>query len=418
MFKKSFAGESEWTLPETMAVVLFFASIASVLTIEITADHIGLQRPREFLFVSVWPSAALLGAALAHFTKVDKGLEQIALLGLGTVAIALFMVAGTLSLNLAFPSRISLLSYNMAAASCIVFIFMIVRRKRSFASTIKIAAPVWLVVCSILISETAINATTAMETYDKNLFLFEEGMGLRIAAVIHFLLERGPSSVHVLLKYVYELLPVMVALHYGLDRSMRLSFPILFVISAIVGYLLYVCFPAAGPAYTIENYYQTLVAAPSSYLNVASSNVPRNCMPSLHATWAYFFLWNSAPFNAPIRWMFRIFGILTLVATFSVGGHWFIDLVVAVPFAAAIQAACMSNFQWTDPRRSLIVVGCFALTIVWLALLQDEIFFDAIPLPLRWLMVLLSVSIPAYLVRNFTLPQQTADVRLLRRSVV
>ena len=410
MFKIGFSQEDQWTLPETTAVVLLVCSVVLVLTIEIAADRIGLQRPHEFLFSSIWVSAALLGAALAHFTKVDKRQEQIAVLGLGAIVVALFMAVRKMGLDPPFQNRIALLSYGMAIASCVVFVFMIVRKKRSLTSTIKIAAPAWLVVCSILISNTAINATASMATYDNNLFLFEEGLGLRIAAMIHSVLEYGPSLVDVLLKYIYDLLPVMVALHYGFDRSRRLSFPILFVVSAIVGSLLYVCFPAAGPAYSIENYYRTIVAAPSSYLDVASSNVPRNCMPSLHATWAYFFLWNSAHFKAPLRWMFRVFGILTLVATFTAGGHWFIDLVVAVPFAAAIQAACVSNLRWTNPKRSLIVAGCFALAIAWLVLLQNQHFFDGIPLSLRWLLILLSVSIPVVLVHSFILPQQTTNL--------
>ncbi|MBN9008276.1 MAG: phosphatase PAP2 family protein [Rhizobiales bacterium] len=202
-----------------------------------------------------------------------------------------------------------------------------------------------------------------------------------------------------LLFYVYELLPVMVALHYGFDKSKRLPFPILFVVSATVGYLLYLCFPAVGPGYTIENYYNAIVATKPTYLDTANASVPRNCMPSLHATWAYFFLWNSGNFNIPIRWLFRTFGLLTLVAAIGgLGGHWFIDLVVALPFACAIQTICISDLPWNDPRRSLVIIGCSVLVIAWLIVLHDHRLFDAIPLFLRWLMVLSSAATPAFLV--------------------
>ncbi|MBN9008277.1 MAG: hypothetical protein J0H40_23065 [Rhizobiales bacterium] len=158
-----------WSFAEISATVLLGMAIVVVLTIEVASDQLGVLHPHKLLFSSPWLFSALLGAALAHLLKADENEERIAILILSGVIVAVFVVLKNIGLQLPFPSRLSLVSYSAAIASCAIFVLMIGQKKRTLTQTIKMAAPVWLCVISILASDTAIAATSSLATYDKDL---------------------------------------------------------------------------------------------------------------------------------------------------------------------------------------------------------------------------------------------------------
>jgi hypothetical protein len=84
------------------------------------------------------------------------------------------------------------------------------------------------------------------------------------------------------------------------------------LLAALLAVPLYIAFPACGPRWALD---------PSA---------PRNCIPSLHLTWALIFVYVSSP---RFRWLFAIFAVLTAIATLTTGEHYLIDLIVAVPFS-------------------------------------------------------------------------------------
>jgi hypothetical protein len=45
------------------------------------------------------------------------------------------------------------------------------------------------------------------------------------------------------------------------------------------------------------------------------------------------------------------FLVFTVLATLGTGEHYFVDLMVAFPFALMIQAICAYDLRWNDPRR-------------------------------------------------------------------
>lgn len=121
----------------------------------------------------------------------------------------------------------------------------------------------------------------------------------------------------------YEALPMVVVLAIaassGLERKRLLWSLCLAAVLAIPCYLL---FPAVGP------------------VHAGQPNSPRNCMPSLHLTWAALLWVNTRSGQARSRWLrgfFLAFIGITAFATLATGEHYVLDLVAAVPFTCLVQ---------------------------------------------------------------------------------
>ena len=99
-----------------------------------------------------------------------------------------------------------------------------------------------------------------------------------------------------------------------------------------VGYLL---FPAIGPRWVLPTW-----PATPSLAEIARATPwigkPRNAMPSLHATWVMLTLY-CARWLTWRAWICLLpWAALTLLMTLGGGEHYAIDLLVAVPFSAAV----------------------------------------------------------------------------------
>ncbi len=141
-----------------------------------------------------------------------------------------------------------------------------------------------------------------------------------------------------------------------------------FLLAGGIGGGLYCLFPAAGPRFVFPNY--PLLPDPATLsLNPAplAPQFIRNCMPSLHTTWALLMVMNMAGLGRALRWGARVFALLTVLATLALGQHYLIDLVVAVPFAVAVQSLARGLTSRTAPGPAALGGGlCVA---AWLAML-------------------------------------------------
>jgi hypothetical protein len=91
-----------------------------------------------------------------------------------------------------------------------------------------------------------------------------------------------------------------------------------------LGYATYFLVPACGPYY---------------YVNGITATALRNCVPSLHMTWALLIWADGRSFSLPARLLADTYVLLTIVATIGSGEHYVIDLIVAAPFTWAIHWA-------------------------------------------------------------------------------
>jgi hypothetical protein len=94
-----------------------------------------------------------------------------------------------------------------------------------------------------------------------------------------------------------------------------------------IGYLL---IPAVGPRFVFPEWPWQMPDPTGTYATPLLP-IPRNAMPSLHATWALLICWAAREAAGWVRWLLGPWLALTLLATVGAGGHYLIDLVAALP---------------------------------------------------------------------------------------
>jgi hypothetical protein len=116
----------------------------------------------------------------------------------------------------------------------------------------------------------------------------------------------------------YEALPLAAVLAIanssGKNRVQLLWSLCLAAVLAVPCYLL---MPAVGP------------------IHAGQPDAARNCMPSLHLTWAALLWINARP--VWLRWSAFAFMLITAYTTLATGEHYVLDLVAAVPFTWVVQ---------------------------------------------------------------------------------
>lgn len=162
-----------------------------------------------------------------------------------------------------------------------------------------------------LIATTAANhiiVHLSRHTLDAQLLKLDGGFS---PAIYHWVLEhKYPNLV---LSTVYYGLPLFGAFVLYISPR-RFQFARAWIVAAAPAPLFFLAFPATGPAH------------------VTDPLALRNCIPSLHLTWALLGLVYIAP---RWRWLAIAFAILTAAATLGIGEHYLLDLIVAVPYTWA-----------------------------------------------------------------------------------
>jgi len=247
-------------------------------------------------------------------------------------------------------------------------------------------------------------------TYDRVLYIFDR----RFAANAGFALGRFLSE-HAVAAYVcalvYNCLPVTLSIFLALQAKDRLPGTAdvrkVFIALGVSGFLLYHLCPASGPVYLIRTAFPYHPVAATAFAPVPApmGPSPRNAMPSLHVAWCLLALANSL--RRP-RWL-GIYSaaalLLTAVATVGLGEHYWIDLIVAVPLAGAVQLACSG---W---RRNLHGISmCSGIVLAWLIALRTGAALTIAEPPWSWILTAVTVALPVFL----TLAQCDASAGALR----
>lgn len=108
------------------------------------------------------------------------------------------------------------------------------------------------------------------------------------------------------------------------------------ITSALIGGLIppfYRLLPASGPLYAFADYPYRLPQVVSPHV-ISLQAVP-NCMPSAHMASALLVLYLAREIGI-FRCLAWVHVGITILATLGLGEHYFIDLIAAVPYAAAI----------------------------------------------------------------------------------
>ena len=180
--------------------------------------------------------------------------------------------------------------------------------------------------------------------------------------------------------FTYFAIPIPMSLAYAGHLRRRNTPPLfmleVFMAAGLLGYFLYSAFPATGPAYVAGPSFpgSTLSLSALHQLNVRPIPVnpifSRNAMPSLHMAWVLLIWFNCKEFSRWVRGLAFGFVLITIFDTLGTGEHYLVDLVVAFPFAVAMQALCTRWVPLRSRIRSVPLVGGITVVAVWMILLR------------------------------------------------
>ena len=216
-------------------------------------------------------------------------------------------------------------------------------------------------------------------TLDLYAYAFDGSLGFQPSFVVGRLFRDYPvvGSVG---RFTYYSLPLVMALLYAGHLRRKKTTPLfileLFMAAGIIGYFLYLVFPATGPVYVAGHGFPGSPLALSTLHGLLlrtvpiSRMIPRNAMPSLHLTWALLIWFNCKPFSRLARALGFTIVLTTVFDTLGTGEHYFIDLVVAFPFAVAVQALCTRFLPGRSAGSFGPLAGGATLTLLWLILLR------------------------------------------------
>jgi len=147
-----------------------------------------------------------------------------------------------------------------------------------------------------------------------------------------------------------------------------------FLVCAPAGELFYAIFPALGPRLLFQKDFplHPLAMADAARLQLHPILLagPRNAIPSLHMAWVLLAWWCSDGTSWVSRSVAASFIIFTVTSTMGTGEHYFIDLVVAIPFALVLYATFCAEVSWRNAKRWAVVGVGLLMVLLWFGLLR------------------------------------------------
>jgi hypothetical protein len=259
-------------------------------------------------------------------------------------------------------------------------------------------------------------STVHPKVFDLYLFSFDSSLYVQLPFLVGQAFSMWPAlRIAGLIFYIG--LPIPIALIYA-GRVLRMrekaipSF-VAFLATGPVGVIFYNMLPALGPAHVFGNGFpwHPLPSSQTARLLVepiALSGAP-NAIPSLHMAWVLLVWWYSRGLSWWERGVAFAFLFFTVLATIGTGEHYFVDLVVAFPFAVLMEALCAFSLPWMDRRRAAALAFGLCGTVAWLAALRFAVHVFWISPVLPW--AACAVTIAASLVCESQL-QQAAGRKL------
>jgi hypothetical protein len=259
-------------------------------------------------------------------------------------------------------------------------------------------------------------ATTRLNpVYDGRIYAFEEILGVKFSllGVASYRMLRPLSGIATA---CYSLLAVGIVLVAAAQRHPRREQDVLAatLVAGACGFALYFVCPVAGPLTAFGPLYPAALPAPpvDMALITATVGAPRNGMPSLHTIWALLVWFNAQSLPAGPRRGLRSFSLLTLWAAMGLDDtHWFMDVVVGVPLAVAIQAGVVTRGFEAASRTWVTVLVCAAAAAAWLAGFRAGTPLLALPPIAAWAAVAVTLAWPLSRCRQGAFEYQPAAVR-------
>jgi hypothetical protein len=297
----------------------------------------------------------IIGVAIKMFLPVDRSFIEPIAFGLVSMAV--------LSAKIAFrPSS---------------------RRSALFMTAIGLLVPIAQQICGVFQRFT----TTEVMTLDSRAYLVDLSLGINPVGAVLAAVSAMPYAIRAVIIHVttfaYAAIILMMTTYTVLhirNESPRWRMALTsFLLAGAIGAGLYHIFPAVGPAVAFAKFPELPPAASMTpAMTYFDPDYVRNCMPSLHTTWALLIVINAAGLPDRFRGLAMLFAGLVMTATLLKGEHYLVDLIVAVPFTVAIQSAARSVIERTWPSPSFWA-GSGAVAFWLYALVERVDWFLTIP---------------------------------------
>src|SRR5215467_2843494 len=351
--------------------------VRHVLTFLLIACAIWLGRSWQFYIealASIFFACSLASVIVIHFRIAPSWLDAL-LVVCGTLLFAAIDFQA-LHYRALFPAWLSFAGLS----SLVVLGIRTIWSEGADRKLVGLAfIPALLLVVSEYFASTFLEWTAAAhpKVLDLYLYSFDASLGLQIPFLVgqRFVLWPWLGRLSFLF---YIGLPIPIALIYA-GRVLRLGEKALpsfvaFLATGPTGVLFYNLFPALGPVHLfLQGFpWNPLATRSVSRLLVEPVALPGapNAIPSLHMGWVLLAWWYSRGLSRVERSIAMAFVLFTVLATLGTGEHYFVDLVVAFPFALLIEALCSVSLHWRTKLRLGVAMGGLLGTLAWFGALR------------------------------------------------
>jgi hypothetical protein len=378
----------------------FTSATKIVLTLPLVAAFVWLGCSAQFYneaLVSAFFGFALASVIIIHF-RVRPSRQD-----------ALLVLAGTILLSALdfrlFHFKQAIMAWFSFAGLSSLFILGLrtVWAKDADRRLLLLAfVPSLLFVTSEYFADNLLQWTSSVhpKVYDLYLFSFDSSLHVQIPFLVGQAFSLWPSLRAAGLLF-YIGLPIPIALIYA-GRVLRMreraipSF-VAFLATGPVGILFYNVLPALGPVHVFGQAFpwHPLLPAQAAHLlaePIALIGAP-NAIPSLHMAWVLLVWWYSRGLSWWERAVAFAFLFFTVLATVGTGEHYFVDLVVAFPFALLMESLCVFELPWKERWRLAALGFGFFGTVSWLLALRYAVRFFWISAVLPWTLCVLTIAL-------------------------
>jgi hypothetical protein len=381
--------------------------IRTALTVALLAIVLALSLSADFYkssMVDAFMAMALSGALVTLLVV------QPSWMNLASAAVCSLVLAGLDYRVMGFqPSFMAAFSFLGLSGLAVLGTRTIWARNQDRTLFLYAFLPAVLFVASDYMASTLLDYTEALHPKTFDLYLYSVDCSLRVQ--FSFLLGR------VFARYLwfrfaglvfYIALPLPLALVYAAHLRLRnkTAFPVMlaFLVTGPIGVLFYNMVPATGPVHIFGQSFPWHPLSTSQAMHLVLETVrlkgARNAIPSLHMAWVLLAWWNSKGLARWIRAVALAFVIFTVFATLGIGEHYFVDLVVAFPFALMVQGLCLYPLPLKHgSRRVALLFGAFA-SLAWMALVSFATPFLWISPFIPWALVVATISVSSWLLHR------------------
>jgi len=263
-------------------------------------------------------------------------------------------------------------------------------------------APALLFVVSEYFADDLLQLTSKIHprVFDLYLLSFDSSLRVQIAFLTGQAFSLYPN-LRALALLFYVGLPIPIALIYAgrVLRHGEKAIPsfVAFLTTGPIGVFFYNLLPALGPRHLFGDGFPwhplTVEQTTRLFLEPIQISGPRNAIPSLHMAWVLLAWWYSRGLSWWERSVALAFVLFTVLATMGTGEHYFVDLVVAFPFALLIEALCAFELPLRNTLRLLAILVGLCTTLAWMESLRyTPHFFWRSPL-LSWILCLATMAV-------------------------